>query len=73
MVEMYSTRAGDVKPVFKRASNAVKTRAKRPRGSKTTRYDEFGTVWRRTAPVAMDQPFAYIITVSIGVFSVFRL
>ena len=22
--------------------------------------DEFGTVWRRTAPVAMDQPFAYI-------------
>jgi len=49
MVEVYRNRAGDVKPVFKRASNAVKTRAKRPRGSKTTRYDEFGTVWRRTA------------------------
>lgn len=59
-MDMYRDRGGDVKPVFKRASNAVKTLAKRPRGSKTTRYDEFGTVWRRTAPVAMDQPFAYI-------------
>jgi hypothetical protein len=39
-------------------SNAIRTpvkpRAKSPSDRKTARQGEFGTVWRRTAPVAME-------------------
>ena len=51
-------------------SNAIRTpvkpRAKSPSDRKTARQGGFGTVWRRTAPVAMDQPFAYIMTGSVS-------
>ena len=57
--------AGGVKSGFERPSNhgqKVRVTVKRPDKASSA----FGTVWRRTAPVAMDQPFAYIMTGSVS-------
>lgn len=61
-----ANRVGGVNSWQERALNAIKPWVKQPRDVKTAGRNVYGSARRRTAPVAIAQPFAYIIIGSVS-------
>lgn len=58
MAEKAANRGGGVNSWKKRAANAIKPWMRQPHDGKTARLNAYGSVRRRTEPVAVAQPFA---------------